>query len=209
MVNHVRGVIKSMGRRIPKCSARSFHFKAAEEDFPADLKAILKPVLEMIEQVSGKIRQYDQQIETMSKERYPQTKLLRQVSGVGPLTAMGYVLVVEDPGRFKQSRTLGAYLGLRPRQSQSGDRDPQLRITKAGDEFLRRLLVGSAQYIMGPFGPDSDLRRWGLALAGRGGKNAKKRAIVAVARKLAVLLHRLWVTGAIYQPLRKEEKIPA
>ena len=111
-----------------------------------------------------------------------------------------YVLTLEDKHRFSKSRMVGAYLGLRPRKSTSGSDDPQLRITKAGDPFLRRLLVNGAHYVMGPFGPDTDLRRWGLELAKRGGKNAKKRAVIAVARKLAVLLHRLWVTGEVYEP---------
>ena len=128
---------------------------------------------------------------------------IARVAGVGPLTALAYVLTLEDPDRFAGSRAVGAYLGLRPKQASSGTRTPQLRITKAGDGMLRRLLVGSAHYILGPFGPDCDLRRWGLRLAARGGKNAKKRAVVAVARKLAVLLHRLWVTGDRYQALRR------
>ena len=119
-------------------------------------------------------------------------------------TALSFVLTVEDPRRFRKSRSLGAYLGLSPRRSQSGDEDPELRITKAGDDDLRRLLIGSAHYILGPFGPDTDLRRWGLDLAARGRKNAKKRAIVAVARKLAVLMHRLWITGEVYEPLRNQ-----
>ena len=124
------------------------------------------------------------------------------MGGVGVLTALAYVLTLEEPTRFQNSRAVGAYLGLRPRRHDSGARKPQLRITKAGDSHVRRLLVGAAQYNLGPHGPDSSLRRWGLALSERGGKNAKKRAVVAVARKLAVLLHRLWVTGEVYEPLR-------
>ena len=138
----------------------------------------------------------------MPEQRYPQAQLLAQVPGVGPLTSVAYILTLEAPHRFKSSRAVGSYLGLRPRQADSGSREPQLRITKAGDPFLRRLLVGSAQYILGPFGADTDLRRWRLALAKRGGKSAKRRAVVAMARKLAVLLHRLWVTGQVYEPLR-------
>jgi len=118
-----------------------------------------------------------------------------------PLTALTYVLTLEDPTRFPRSRTVGAYLGLRPKRRDSGGQQPELSITKAGDGLLRRHLVTAAQYILGPFGPDTDLRRWGLALAGRGGKAAKKRAVVAVARKLAVLLHRLWLTGEEYEPV--------
>jgi len=122
------------------------------------------------------------------------------------LSAITFVLTIEDPHRFARSRDVGSYLGLRPKQQDSGDRSPQLRITKAGDQYLRKMLVSCAHYILGPFGPDTDLRRWGLKLCERGGKNAKKRAVVAVARKLAVLLHRLWVTAEVYEPLRNQAK---
>lgn len=128
-------------------------------------------------------------------------EIVSQPNGVGVLTALVFILTLEDKTRFRKSRSVGAFLGLRPRKSQSGDNDPQLRITKAGDAYVRRLLVSSANYILGPFGADSDLRRWGLQLAERGGKNARRRAKVAVARKLAVLMHRLWVTGEVYQAL--------
>jgi transposase len=141
-------------------------------------------------------------LEEVARTRYPATAQLRQVAGVGLLTTLCYVLTLEDPRRFRASRAVGAYVGLCPRQDDSGGRHPQLRITKRGDAMLRRLLVNSAQYILGPFGPDCDLRRWGLALAERGGGNGKKRAVIAVARKLATLLHRLWVSGARYEPLR-------
>jgi transposase len=138
---------------------------------------------------------------------------LRQVEGVGVLTALTFVLTLEDPYRFERSRSVGAYLGLVPARDQSGDRDPQRRISKEGDEMLRRLLVGSAHYILGPFGSDSDLRRHGEKIASRGGKNAKKRAVVAVARKLSVLLHRLWITAELYDPLynahRRRGNLPA
>ena len=210
LINHARGIVKSMGGRLPSCSAESFH-KRVREELPKELKPALLPVLATITTLTQKIRRYDQRIEDLASKRYPETGVLRQVSGVGPLTALSFVLSVEDPGRFRSSRSLGAYLGLRPRRSQSGDEDPELRITKTGDDDLRRLLIGSAHYILGPFGPDTDLRRWGLALAARGKKNAKKRAVVAVARKLAVLLHRLWVTAEVYEPLRNShrEAIPA
>jgi transposase len=111
------------------------------------------------------------------------------------------LLTIQDPARFKKSRFAAAYLGLTPGKDQSGASDPQRHITKAGDPFVRRLLVQCAQLMLGPFGKDTDLRRWGLHLAERGGKNGKKRAVVAVARKLAVLLHRLLATGSTYQPI--------
>jgi transposase len=200
LVNHVRGAVKSFGGRVPKCPARSFHNRAPEH-IPEALLPALGSILETIGSLTQRIRDYERQLEAISKERYPETELLRQVEGVGPLTALTFVLTLEDPYRFEKSRSVGAYLGLVPAQDQSGDRDPQKRISKEGDEMLRKLLVGNAHYILGPFGSDSDLRRHGEKIASRGGKNSKKRAVVAVARKLAVLLHHLWVSGEVYDPL--------
>jgi transposase len=162
--------------------------------------------LETIGSLTERIRDYDRGLETISLERYPETELLRQVEGIGPLTALVFVLTLEDPYRFEKSRSVGAYLGLVPARDQSGERDPQRRISKEGDEMLRRLLVGSAHYVLGPFSKDSDLRRHGEKIASRGGKNAKKRAVVAVARKLCVLLHHLWVTGELYDPLHEAHR---
>lgn len=201
LINHVRSVVKAIGGRIAACSTRAFH-KRARESLPEGLEPVVEPVLEVVEQMTQQIRAYDRRIEKLCAERYPVTALLQQIRGVGPVTALCFVLTIEDPERFAKSRSVGAFLGLRPRKFASGGRDPELRITKKGDELLRRLLVQAAHYILGPFGPDTDLRRWGLRLAA-GGKRAKKRAIVAVARKLAVLLHRLWTTGEVYAPLRK------
>jgi transposase len=209
LVNHVRGTVKSFGHRLPKCPARSFH-KRAKEHIPEALLPALGPVLEQIGSLTQRIREYDRRLETVCQEHYPETHLLRQVEGIGPLTALTFVLTLEDPSRFEKSRSVGAYLGLVPARDQSGERDPQKRISKEGDEMLRKLLVGSAHYVLGPFGSDSDLRRHGQKIASGGGKNAKKRAAVAVARKLSVLLHRLWVTGEAYDPLhdahRRQEK---
>jgi transposase len=201
LVNHVRGAVKSFGARLPKCPARSFH-KRAPEHIPEALLPVLGPILEQIGSLTERIREYERQLETISKEHYPhETDLLRQVEGIGTLTALTFVLTLENPHRFEKIRSVGAYLGLVPATDRSGDRDPQRRISKEGDEMLRRLLVGSAHYILGPFGSDSDLRRHGEKIASRGGKNAKKRAVVAVARKLSVLLHSLWVSGEAYDPL--------
>jgi transposase len=205
LVNHVRGAVKSFGARLPKCPARSFH-KKAPEHIPEALWPALGPILETIGSLTERIRDYDRQLETISEEHYPETELLRQVEGVGVLTALTFVLTLEDPYRFEKSRAVGAYLGLVPARDQSGDRDPQKRISKEGDEMLRKLLVGSAHYILGPFGSDSDLRRHGEKIASRGGKNAKKRAAVAVARKLSVLLHSLWISAEVYEPLRNTQR---
>jgi transposase len=205
LVNHVRGAVKSFGGRLPKCPARSFHNRAPEH-IPEALRPALGPVLQTIRSLTELIRDYDRKLETVSKERYPETELLRQVEGVGPLTALSFVLTLEDPYRFEKSRSVGAYLGLVPARDQSGGKDPQKRISKEGDETLRKLLVGNSHYILGPFGSDSDLRRHGEKIASRGGKNAKKRAAVAVARKLSVLLHHLWVTGEVYDPLHNTHR---
>jgi transposase len=200
LINQARGFAKSLGSRLPSSSSDAFTKRVreavGEDHFPG-----LDSMLSMIEQLTQEVRSIDREIERLCRDRYPVTELLRQIAGVGPLTALAFVLTLEDPHRFAKSRDVGAYLGLRPRRRDSGGQRPQLRITKAGDGLMRRLLVSAAHYILGPFGPDTELRRFGLRLAERGGKAAKKRAAVAVARKLAVLLHRLWVTGEAYQAL--------
>lgn len=201
LVNHARGVVKAVGGCLPRCAAAAFHRKAAVA-VPAVLGPALAPVLAHLAQVTRQIRTYDREIARLCLERYPETARLRQVRGVGPLIALAYVLVLEDPARFHRSRAVGPYLGLCPGREQSGAHDPQLHITHAGNPWLRCLLVQGAQYILGPRGEDCDLRRHGERIAARGGKAAKKRAVIAVTRKLAVLLHQLWITGAVYEPLR-------
>jgi len=201
LVLHVRGTLKIFGAAVPKCSTPSFARKVVEY-VPRELHGALDGVLEVIDTQTERIRAMDREIERLCRERYPEAQRLRQVAGVGALTALAFVLTIDDPSRFKRSRDVGGYLGLVPRRDQSGEIDKQLRITKAGDRFVRRLLVGAAHYVLGPFGPDTTLRRWGLRYAATGGRIAKKRAVVAVARKLAVLLHALWSSGADYEPLR-------
>jgi transposase len=201
LVNQVRGMVKSFGARLPSCSAKSFA-RGASEALPKELKAALEPLLEVIADVSERIRSFDRDIEAWAK-RFPVTERLRQIKGVGALTALVFVLTLDDPHRFARSRSVGAYLGLVPASRSSGNSTPQLPITKHGDGLLRRLLVQAAHYILGPFGQDSDLRSFGQELARRGGKSGKKRAVVAVARKLAVLLHRLWISGEDYEPHRR------
>ena len=201
LINTTRGLVKSMGQRLGKCSSRSFAGRA-EEEIPIEIRESLLPLVQIADALNDCIREYDGKVEELANQKYGHTKLLRQVKGVGPITSLAYVLTLEKAKRFAKSRDVGPYLGLVPKQEDSGESQPQLGISKAGDWMVRKLLVGSAQYILGPFGPDTDLRRYGLRLCERGGKNAKKRAVVAVARKLAVLLHRLWVTGEVYEPLR-------
>lgn len=199
LVNHVRGTVKSFGLRLPSCSATSF-IRKTRELLPVTLRPALEPIYESLERIDEQIREHDRTIERIAK-RHADVEVISQPDSVGTLTALVFMLTIEDKDRFTNSRMAGAFIGLRPRRRQTGDDDPQLRITKSGDPLLRKLLVNCANRILGPFGKDCDLRRWGLELAKRGGKNAKKRAKVAVARKLAVLMHRLWVTGEVYQPL--------
>ncbi len=204
-INDVRGLAKSLGIRLPVCSSGTFPKRVRRELADEAVFAGLPEILDVIERLSASIDALEQQIERTCRDRYPETALMRQVTGVGPITALAFALTIGDPRRFSRSRAVGSYLGLCPRQRDSGQRRSQLSITKGGDRYLRRLLVQAAHYILGPFGPDTELRRVGLRLAARGGKAAKKRAVVAIARKLAVLLHRLWVSGEQYQPLGYKE----
>ena len=202
LVNCVRGLVKPFGVRLPSCATTCFAIKSSPH-VPDELKSALAPILTQIDTLTDAISGYDAQIEHMALTRYPEmARRLKQVSGVGTLSAMTFILCIGDPHRFRRSRDVGCYLGLKPAQKQSGESAPELGITKNGNELLRRTLVQSAHYILGAFGPDTDLRRWGLKLAGQG-KGSRKRALTAVARKLAVLLHRLWVSGEIYRPLRQ------
>lgn len=202
LINSARGQVKSMGERLGKFDADQMAVEKLQ-DLPEGIRAALEPVLRIVEQMTQEIQEYDKKLAEIAREHYPETALLQQISGVGPLISLTYVLTLDDPNRFGRSRDVGPYLGLRPKRKESGNSQPELRITKEGDVYLRRLLVQGAHYILSRKGPDTDLQRWGLKLAGNGSKRAKKRAVVGVARKLAVLLHHLWVTGEVYEPLRQ------
>ena len=203
IVNALRGLVKSDGGRLPACSTESLPTRAPAA-LPPALKAVAVPLLKQVALLNAQIRAMDRQIEKLAA-RYPEIGVLRTAPGVGPVVAAAYVLTLDRP-HAASNRSAGAFLGLRPGQSQSGDSDPQQRISKTGDSYLRSLLVQSAQYILARFGPHSALRRWGLKLASSGGKRGKKRAIVAVARKLAVLLHSMWRSGRSFQPFPLTEK---
>lgn len=205
LVNAARGLVKSYGQRLPKCGTQQVGRELAGA-LSTELREVLEPLLKEIESLNEGIKEYNARMEKIAKEVYPEVFLLKQVQGVGTQIALTYVLTIEDPYRFLKSREVGCFLGLKPGRRDSGESEPQKRISKEGDRYLRTMMVQGAHYILGPFGADSDLRRWGLKLAERGGKNAKKRAVVAVARKLAVLLHRLWVSGEVYEPLRNSQK---
>ena len=207
LINYIRMTAKSAGQQLPKgVSTAAFHRIEREGILK---QASVEPLLDQIGQLSQHIKIYDRQIVRLCKEKYPETEDLQQIKGVGPLIALCFVLTLQSADRFASSRQVGAYLGLCQRRSQSGDRDPQLRITKAGNRLMRSLLIQGAHYITGPFGEDSDLRRHGEKIAARGGANAKKRALVAVARKLSVLMHHLWATGELYEPLYNADRSQA
>ena len=206
LINHVRGVVKSFGSRLAKCTSESF-VEVARVGLPDGLKPALSGVLAALEEMDEQIYDYDCRIEHLCNTKYKEAaQCLLQVNGVGPVTTVTYLLTIENKDRFEQSRDVGPYLGLVPKSRQSGQRDPQLGITKAGDEMLRKLLVNCAHHMLGAKGQDSDLRRWGLelvrAVERKRKQGARKLAAAAVARKLAVLLHALWVSGAVYEPLR-------
>lgn len=201
LINAARGMVKAFGSRLPKCAADAF-CKVAWPFVPTELGLSLHPIFESIGTLTRQIRALDDEIDRLATETYPHAQLLTQVSGVGNLTALAYLLTVGDPHRFSDSRMVGAYLGLAPGRRQSGDREQPTRITKAGDQQLRWLLVQSANFMLRRDAPDTDLKRHGLRLAKGGSKVAKRIAKVAVARKLAVLLHALLVTGEVYEPLR-------
>jgi transposase len=205
LINTVRGMSKGFGERLQRCAAEGFTGKMAEH-LPAEIRGAVAPLLEVLDHLNEQIDYYDQRIEHLARERYAHHTQLTQVRGVGVQTALTYLLTIEDPERFAKSRQVGPFLGMRPRKQDSGASQPQLGITKAGDMYLRKTLVNCAHYMLGPFGEDSDLRRFGLRICARGGKNAKKRAVIAVARKLGVLLHRLWVSGEAYEPLRNSQQ---
>lgn len=197
-----RGLVKPFGQRLPSCDADSLS-KAHAGHLNAAIRGHAERLLGVVEELTKQIEACDKELERIAKERYDkETTQLRQVPGVGPITALTFVLTLDDAGRFAKSRDVGCFLGLRPRSRQSGASEPEMRISKEGDGYLRTLLVQCAQYILSRRGPDSDLKRWGLLIAAKGKKKAKKRAVVAVARKLAVLLHRLWVSGEEYERRR-------
>jgi transposase len=205
LVNAARGLVKSYGERLPPCGTQQVNRELAA-GLATELREAVEPLLREIESLNERIQEYDKRIEQIAKEVHPEVYLLKQVKGVGTQIALTYVLTIDDPYRFPKSREVGCFLGLRPGRRNSGQSEPQKRISKEGDRYLRTMLVQGAHYILGPFGEDSDLRRWGRKLAERGGKNAKKRAVIAVARKLAILLHRLWVSGEVYEPLRDSKR---
>jgi transposase len=182
-VNAVRGLTKACGYRMPASSTKCFA-QRGQAAMPPGLKLALGPVLEQIAAMTLKIKQYDREIQRMTQIEYAETQPMLTIHGIGDITALTFVLTLGDKERFGQSRDVGCYLGLRPKRSQSGEPDPQLGITKAGNVYLRSLLIECASHILRPHGKDSALRQWGLHLAARGGTQSRK--------KVSSLSHESW-----------------
>lgn len=204
VISAIRFTLKSMGIRLPSpntnCFAKRARTLLAERP---EILMLIEPSLRVLDTMKEQILELDRAIESLCEEKYSETKLLRQIRGVGAITALSFVLTIGDRNRFDRPRDVGAFLGLVPKRDQSGKVDKELRISKAGDKYLRRLLVGSAQYLLGPFGEDCELQRQGLKLVERGGRGAKKKAVVATARKLAVVMMTIWRDGSEYRALRE------
>jgi len=202
-MNSVRFLMKSLGVKIPSgCKASAF-VKRVREELSEEYLELVEPLLVMLDAIEAKIREVDKQLEELAAKQYPETERLKQVPGVGPLTALTFILTLESPDRFPKARDVGPFLGLSPKRDQSGETDKQLRITKAGNGHMRRLLTNCSHYIIGPFGPPCDLREAGLRICERGGSIAKKKAVIAVARKLSVTLLALWRSGEDYCPVKE------
>ncbi len=206
LVTFVKAEVRVMGFNLPSCGTEVFA-KKCRELLPASIRSAMGPIFDTIEGLCVGVESYDKQIEELSKEQFSESGVLRQVHGVGPLIALAYVATIGDPARFKKSRTVGAYLGLVPRIRQSGKSNPALGITKCGDRYMRSLLVSAATRILAKGAPDSDLRRFGEHIIGEGGRRARARARIAVARKLGVVLHRLLCTGEVHEPLRNNTEV--
>jgi transposase len=206
LVTFIRSEVRVTGSSLPSCGTKVFVSKCRSL-VPEKLKMALGPVFDLIQSATDGIRTYDKNIEELSEHDFSETRLLRQVHGVGPLVALAFVATIGDPRRFQKPRAIGAYLGLVPRIRQSGKSDPALSITKTGDRTMRTLLVSAATRILANTGADSDLRRFGERIASQGGKRAKARARIAVARKLGIVLHALLRTGEVYEPLRNSDEV--
>jgi len=201
LINCVRGCARTSGHALPSSSTPAF-VNCCRKNLPEALLRVFAPLLEQLSSLAEQIKRCNKQTEELGEKVFPEAAILRQVPGVGPVLSLAFVCGIDDPTCFKDSRAAGAYFGLAPKSRQSGGSTPQLRISKCGDADVRRLLVSAATYILGPFGPDCDLRRYGKRLAKPGSQAAKAKARIAVARKLANLLLHLWITGEVYEPLR-------
>lgn len=201
----VRFTLKSLGIRLKSVSTSAFANNARKQlaDQPEILR-LIDSTLIILDALNEQLKRLDKQIVELIDRKYPAAQQLRKIPGVGPITSLAFVLHISNPESFNKPRDVGAYLGLVPRRDQSGKIDKQLPISKTGNTYLRCLLVQASQYILGHFGPDCDLKTHGLKLASRGGKAAKRKAVVATARKLSVIMLTLWQNQSDYNPHMKK-----
>lgn len=193
-INTVRGLLRSFGYKVAGKSPGTFVDRVNRMKLPDELRAMIEPLLEQLDLLSSEIKRRNEHVEEMVKD-LPEVDHLREIPGVGPVVATYFVLTIDDPQRFRNSRDVASFFGLRPSMRESALVTHFGRITKEGDPEMRRLLVQAAHACL-LTKADSELKQWALTLAQRKGKG---KAAVALARKLAVLMHRLWVTGEVYQ----------
>ena len=199
--NQIRGLLKNLGLIIGRAKMTTFLARATEliADRPA-LVAAVEPLLKVRAVLERQIDNLDRKVMAMAR-REPDVRRLMTVPGVGPITALCYFATIDDPSRFKQSRNVGAYLGLTTRRYASGEIDRTGRISKCGDAMLRSYLYEAANVLLTRVAKWSALKAWGMRVAKR---SSLAKAKVAVARKLAVILHRMWVNGTEFNWSAKE-----
>ena len=208
-INQIRGFAKSMGYRIECSSTEKFH-ELGKADWPRELEECAWPLMGVLKAINLKIKAYDKLIARLAErpEFKPMVERVRVVYGVGTIGSTVFVAAIGGrPDRFDRVRDIGPYFGMIPKQDQSGDDDKQLHITHAGPEIVRTALVECAGVVMMEKSKDTDLKLKGLRIAMRGGKIARKKAKVAVARGLAVaMLALLQHPEREYVPLSEEGK---
>ena len=195
--NQIRGVMKTFGLIVPVGKGSKFNQNVRNLLVDqADLAAIVLPLLEAWQSLRERVDRLGNQVTATARQRQ-ECRLLMSIPGVGAITATSFVAAIEDPDNFKNSRPVGAWLGLTTRRYQSGEVDYDGHISRRGDKHLRWLLYEAASTILTRVSAESNLRRWGLGLRERVGF---KRAAVAVARKLAVIMHAMLKSGDLFDP---------
>jgi transposase len=195
--NQIRGLLKTFGLVLGKAGRRRFEVRLREL-LAAEprLGRLVTPLLEVRRSLVEQIQTYDRCLVAIAR-RHAVVRRLMSVPGVGAVTAVAFVAAIDDPSRFRRSRHVGAYFGLVPRRYQSGEVDRPGRISKAGDQLVRTLLYEAANALLTRSRQPSALKAWAEAIAARSGR---KKAKVALARRLAVMLHRLWRDGTAFVP---------
>lgn len=194
--NQIRGLLKNLGLVIGRAKANVFAARAAQlAQDRSELSAAVDPLLKAREAVEQQIADLDRKVLRLARNN-AQVRRFMTAPGVGPVTALCFLATIDDPARFKRSRSVGAYAGLTTRRYASGEIDWTGRISKCGDKMLRSYLYEAANVLLTRVAKWSALKAWGIRLAKRSGL---RKAKVAVARKLAVILHRMWIDGTEFK----------